>query len=55
MKKQKLTKTDKKNLVHKAWVSVVEKSNLYPTWMQDYFRNDLDAYSSAINRNAILN
>lgn len=55
MKKQKLTTADKKYLAHRAWMSVVEKSNSYPPWIKEYFFNDLDAYSSAINRNAILN
>ena len=55
MKKQKLTKTDKRYLANKAFNSVAQKANLYPAWMQDCFHNDLDAYDNAINRNAILN
>lgn len=55
MKKQRLTKTDKKHLAHRAWMSIVKKADSYPAWMQDYFHNDLDAYNNAINRNAILN
>ncbi len=55
MKEQKLTKTDKKILAHRAFISVCQKSNSYPVWMQEYFRNDLDAYNKAINRNEILN
>lgn len=55
MKKEKLTKTDKKLLAHKAFMSVCQKADSYPAWMQEYFHNDLDAYDNAINRNAILN
>lgn len=50
MKKQKLTKTDKKHLAHRAFMSVYQKANSYPAWMQEYFHHDLNAYDNAINR-----
>lgn len=54
MKKQRLTKTEKRGLAHRAFMSVALKADSYPAWMQEYFYSDMSAYNDSINRNSIL-
>ena len=51
MKKQRLTKIEKRQLANKAFMSVVHKANSYPAWMKEYFHHDLNAYNIATDLN----